>query len=361
MLSESQNIIYKEFSWDDMGVLGATIDDIDRNAIDYFLQRSIKVGRMDEEEANASTEHVLRNLGLYTKDGELKNAAILLFGKDVRQFFPAAMFKIGRFHTDESDLIIQDVIEGNLIQMASRVMETLRTKYLLSPIHYEGLQRIEQLEVPDKALRELIYNAISHKDYTGSAIQMRIYDKSIELWNYGLLPKELTPAMLMQKHSSYPRNHNIANAFYKAGFVESWGRGFKKIAEEFEKAKLPLPTIEEDCGGVMAVIQRRTIDEIIQERNYKDIEADDINNDNVGRNVGRNASDEVILKLSERQELMKAIIKSNPTITAKQMSETLSVTARTVERDLSIMQKAGIIRHEGATKTGTWVVLEQKK
>ena len=80
-----------------------------------------------------------------------------------------------------------------------------------------------------------IYNAISHKDYTGPAIQMRIYNKSIELWNYGLLPKELTPAKLLQKHSSFPRNHNIANAFYKAGFVESWGRGFKKIAEEFEK------------------------------------------------------------------------------------------------------------------------------
>lgn len=78
---------------------------------------------------------------------------------------------------------------------------------------------------------------------------MRIYDRSIELWNYGLLPKELTPAALLQKHSSYPRNHNIANVFYKAGFVESWGRGFKKIAEEFERASLPLPMIEENGGG----------------------------------------------------------------------------------------------------------------
>ena len=339
-------------SWDDIPVYGATLDDIDRNAIDYFLQRSIKAGRMDEEEANASTEHVLRNLGLYTKDGELKNAAILLFGKDVRQFFPAAMFKIGRFHTDESDLIIQDVIDGNLIQMASRVMKTLRTKYLLSPIHYEGLQRIEQLEVPEKALRELIYNAISHKDYTGPAIQMRIYDKSIELWNYGLLPKELTPAKLLQKHSSFPRNHNIANAFYKAGFVESWGRGFKKIAEEFEKAKLPLPTIEEECGGVMAVIQRKTVDEIIQERE---------SGGNVGENIGRNVGDVSEFKLSERQTIIKNIISSSPTVTAKQMSETLSVTSRTIERDLSAMQKAGIIRHEGKDNAGTWVVLEQKK
>lgn len=197
-----------------------------------------------------------------------------------------------------------------------------------------------------------IYNAISHKDYTGPAIQMRIYDKSIELWNYVLLPKELTPAKLLQKHSSFPRNHNIANAFYKAGFVESWGRGFKKIAEEFEKAKLPLPTIEEECGGVMAVIQRKTVDEIIQERE---------SGGNVGENIGRNVGDVLEFKLSERQTIIKNIISSNPTVTAKQMSETLSVTSRTIKRDLSAMQKAGIIRHEGKDNAGTWVVLEQKK
>lgn len=197
-----------------------------------------------------------------------------------------------------------------------------------------------------------IYNAISHKDYTGPAIQMRIYDKSIELWNYGLLPKELTQAKLLKKHSSFPRNHNIANAFHKAGFVESWGRGFKEIAEEFEKAKLPLPTIEEECSGVMAVIQRKTVNEIIQERE---------SGGNVGENIGRNVGDVSEFKLSERQTIIKNIISSNPTVTAKQMSETLSVTSRTIERDLSAMQKAGIIRHEGKDNAGTWVVLEQKK
>lgn len=339
-------------SWDDIPVYGATLDDIDRNAIDYFLQCSIKAGRMDESEVNSSTEHVLRNLGLFTREGELKNAAILLFGKHVGQFFPSAVFKIGRFHTDESDLIIQDVIEGNLIQMASRVMEVLRTKYLLSPIHYEGLQRIEQLEIPDKALRELIYNAISHKAYTGPAIQMRIYDRSIELWNYGLLPKELTPAALMQKHSSYPRNHNIANVFYKAGFVESWGRGFKKIAEEFERACLPLPTIEENGGGVMAIIQRKTIDEIIAERGGDGgVNVGDMSETNVG-----NMSES---ELSERQLNIISMIKGNPFVTGKEMSETMSVTQRTIERDLSVLQKAGIIRHEGRVNAGVWVILEQ--
>lgn len=272
----------------------------------------------------------------------------MLFGKHVGQFFPSAVFKIGRFHTDESDLIIQDVIEGNLIQMASRVMEVLRTKYLLSPIHYEGLQRIEQLEIPDKALRELIYNAISHKAYNGPAIQMRIYDRSIELWNYGLLPKELTPAALLQKHSSYPRNHNIANVFYKAGFVESWGRGFKKIVEEFERASLPLPTIEENGGGVMAIIQRKTVDEVIAARDG-----------NIGNMSVTNVGNVSVRKLSGRQRNIISMIEENPFVTAKEMSVTMSVTKRTIERNLSVLQKARIIRHEGRVNAGVWVILEQ--
>ena len=170
--------------------------------------------------------------------------------------------------------------------MANRVVDILRTKYLYSPIHYEGMQRVEKLEIPEQALRELIYNAISHKDYTGPAIQMRVYDHSVELWNYGLLPRELTPADLMRKHSSYPRNHNIANVFFKAGFVESWGRGFKKITEEFERANLPLPTIEENGGGVMAVVMRKVNKAI---------------SDHVGVNVGGHVgvkSDEIMVYTS---------------------------------------------------------------
>ena len=172
--------------------------------------------------------------------------------------------------------------------------------------------------------------------------------RSIELWNYGLLPKELTPAALLQKHSSYPRNHNIANVFYKAGFVESWGRGFKKIAEEFERASLPLPTIEENGGGVMAIIQRKTIDEVIADR------GEDVGNMSV-TNVG-NVS---VRKLSDRQRNIISMIEENPFVTAKEMSVTMSVTKRTIELNLSVLQKARIIRHEGRVNAGVWVILEQ--
>lgn len=131
-------------------------------------------------------------------------------------------------------------------------------------------------------------------------------------------------------------------------YKESWGRGFKKIAEEFERASLPLPTIEENGGGVMAIIQRKTIDEVIAERG-----------EDVGVNVGVNSIEISDVKLTERQTIMVSVIKSNPMVTAKQMSETLSVTSRTIERDLAVMQKVGVIRHEGKDNAGVWVILEQ--
>ena len=127
-------------------------------------------------------------------------------------------------------------------------------------------------------------------------------------------------------------------------YKESWGRGFKKIAEEFERASLPLPTIEENGGGVMAIVQRKTIDEVIAER---------------GGDVGVNSIEISDVKLTERQTIMVSVIKSNPMVTAKQMSETLSVTSRTIERDLAVMQKVGVIRHEGKDNAGVWVILEQ--
>ena len=65
--------------------------------------------------------------------------------------------------------------------------------------------------------------------------------------------------------------------------------------------------------------------------------------------------------LTEHQRFILSAINANPFVTGKEMSETLSVTQRTIERDWAAMQKAGIIRHEGKVNAGVWVVLEKAK
>lgn len=345
-------------SWDEITNEHATIDDLDRGAIDYFLRKGIKAGRIDEDEANASTQSVLENLNLISEDGKLKSAALLLFAKKPQRYFTCVEFKIGRFRKNEADLITQDVVEGNIIQMTDRVVDILKTKYFTSPIHYEGMQRIEKLEVPEDALREILYNAIAHKDYMGAPIQMRVWDDYVEVWNEGSLPKELTPEALLGHHSSHPRNKNIAYAFFKAGFIESWGRGYKKIREGFEGAGLPMPKIEDVEGGVRVTFQRNNVnnsskDELIKNHSHgNNRELSD-----VLKNVLKNVQKEDLEKLTERQTDILEFIVQTPRITFKEMSKRLKVSVKTIQRDYTAMGKLGIyiVRKDGKTY-GEWVI-----
>jgi ATP-dependent DNA helicase RecG len=74
-------------------------------------------------------------------------------------------------------------------------------------------------------------------------------------------------------------------------------------------------------------------------------------------NVGDHDGDVSETKLSERQQKILNLIKESPTITGKQMSETLSVSQRTIERDLSALQKVGILNCEGKDNDGKWVIV----
>ena len=62
-------------------------------------------------------------------------------------------------------------------------------------------------------------------------------------------------------------------------------------------------------------------------------------------------------KLTERQQKILFLVKESPTISGRQMSEILSVSQRTIERDLSTMQKNGILKHEGKDNDGCWQIL----
>ncbi len=342
-----QQFIMKKMgkSWDNIANENATFDDIDREAINYFLRKGIDANRIPEDERNATTKNVLASLHLLDENGHLKNAALLLFGKDPLKFFTSVRFKIGRFGVDEADLLIQDVIEGNIIQMADRVVDVLKAKYLTSPVRFDGMQRKEELEVPIEALREMLYNSITHKDYSGSDIQMHVYNDHVEIWNDGNLPEGYDEKVLYGKHSSKPRNRNIADTMFKAGFIDTWGRGYKKIREGFEKAGLPMPTVESHCGGTLVTFQRGY--DVVSGRK------------NVSSDVSSSVGSLSVVQLTERQKKICELISKNPFISTQQMSVVLSVVKRTVERDLSAMQKKGVLIREGNTSAGRWVVIKR--
>ena len=350
-----QQFILKKMgrSWDDVPNERATLDDIDRNAIDYFLRKGIEAQRIPDDLREASTKDVLDSLGLIDNDGYLKNAAILLFGKNPLSFFPSVAFKIGRFGKDEADLMFQDIIEGNIIQMADRVMELLQGKYLVSPVRFEGMQRYETLEIPKEALREILYNAIAHKDYAGPDIQMHVYDDHIEVWNEGELPEGYTEETLMGRHSSKPRNRNIANAMFKAGFIDTWGRGYMKIREGFEAAELPMPRVQNFCGGVEVTVQRTKFMKMMH----------------ISDNVSRDVAEDVADKYTERQLLIINALKKHvaddvadkAVPNTKYLAELLGVNRKTIQRELSLLQAKEVVRWVGSDRSGYWVLTGSTK
>ena len=130
-------------------------------------------------------------------------------------------------------------------------MDLLLTKYLRAAISYDGLQRVETYPVPEEALREALLNAVAHKDYANSVpIQISVYPDKILFWNSGELHRGWTVETLMHKHASQPFNPDIANAFFRAGMIESWGRGIDRIMVLCEKNGIPAPKLSYDSSGL---------------------------------------------------------------------------------------------------------------
>lgn len=319
-------------TWDDTIIDSATLQDIDKDAITSFLKASIKSGRIYKNADKDDLLTLLQNLDLITPEGRLRTATVLLFGKRPQRYFIHSYFKIGKFGISDADLKFQDTIEGNIFEMVDKVIQLLKDRYLISPVTYEGIQRIEKLEYPEAALREAILNAIVHKDYTDTTIQLSVYDNKLMLWNPGKLPVDIPLEILTKKHPSRPRNKHIAEAFFRAGYIESWGRGIEKILAAFRETGLPEPVFEELWDGVMVTFLK----DIYTEEYLRKF---DINKRQV----------KAILYLNEHGELTNAIYQ-----TINEISKPVAT------RDLTDLLDRGLISKIGSTGKGTKYILAQK-
>jgi ATP-dependent DNA helicase RecG len=325
-----QNWLLKKVGkhWEDLPAPSSTLTDIDEDNIRKFLKRAISQKRLPDEAMEYDLPVLLESLHLLTKEGRPTQAAILLFGKRPSMMSPTCSFKIGRFGRRDDDLQFQDVIETNLFSMPDVVLGKLNDRYLVRPISYKGLERVEPLEYPEPALREAILNAIVHKDYASTWAFLRVYDDKLEIWNPGPLPEELTIEKLKGRHSSYPRNPHIAEVFFKAGYIEAWGRGTTNMIRECVMFGLPEPLLEEDQGGV-----RVTLLKDIYTQEYL-----------------------AQLGLNDRQTKAVLYIKQKSFITNSQYQQTYRVSASTALRDLDDLVRRSILVKEGDKKGSRYLL-----
>jgi len=311
-------------TWDDIIESRATFDDIDEKAVKIFLSDSKNTGRLPENDGLDSSE-LFEKLRL-SKNGKLKKAAIILFGKDPGKFYPSIYVKIGRFGKDDTDIIFQETEEGNLIMLLQAVLNQLNNKFLIRSIGFEGMHRIENGEYPLAAVREMLLNALVHRNYMGAPIQIRVYDNKISIWNEGVFPAGLTLAALKRSHSSRPRNPIIADVAFKGGYIDAWGRGTIKILDTCKEAALPEPEMQELDGGFRVTLFKN------------------------------NLAQEQLLKLGLNERQIKAVffVKEKGEISNKEFQVLNKTSDRTALRDLENLTELNIFEKVGYKKGTTY-------
>ena len=129
----------------------------------------------------------------------------------------------------------------------------------------------------------------------------------------------------MQKHRSLPHNPDIANTFFRAGFIESWGRGIEKICNLCKEYGISAPEYTVHRNDIMIMFK-----------------ADDTVNDTVNDTV----------------KTILALIEHNPAITYEEMSVKTGKSRRTISRVITELKENNIIARIGSDKSGYWEIVK---
>jgi len=329
-------------NWDDVPIDRVRIEDLDKDSFDIFRIQSLKSQRMDEKDLKISDEQLLDSLGLL--EGErLIRAAVLLFHRDPEKWMKGSYIKIGFFETD-ADLRYQDEIHGSLFQQAEKVIDLLFTKYLKADITYDNVTRVERYPFPKAGIREAIYNAIIHKNYASQIpIQISVYEDKLYIANDCIFPAGWTVETLLQKHRSKPYNPNIANGFFRAGFVETWGRGIEKICEACKTHGIANPKYTVYPEDIMLLFQSQSLKKEISKIPKSQ---------NVPLDVPLDVPLE--MELGDFDIKIKKLIDEKHDITRQEMADKIGVSTKSVQRSLKNLTDKNIIERVGGKRFGYW-------
>ena len=391
-LLRSQNL-----TWDKLPEPKMTMDKLNKDAIALFRKHARHGKRMSEEELQVSDEELVEKLKLVDTDSDcLKKAGALLFSEDPEDYYTGAYIKIG-FFQNNADILYQDEVRGNLFKQVDDMVDLIRLKYMKALIRYEGLQRIDEYPVAYTALREVILNAVIHKDYAVPyPTQISVYNDKLMIWNAGVLPEDWTTETLLGKHTSEPYNPLVAKVFYRAGDIETWGRGMEKVIDACKENDFPSPVAYTQGSGLWVVFNysdayvnklsaidrgekiwfdpengmgsgtvngthetingtvKTVVSQNVSQNEGFASQNETINgtNETVNETIKQNVSQNVSQKLSDR---ILNMMRSNPNVTKNTMAEALGVNRRTIQREI---QKLSNVHYWGSSKLGHWVIDE---
>lgn len=282
----------------------------------------------------------LLSFGLVDGEGNLTNAGAL-FADDC-PLTQSRLYCTRWEGKAKGDAINDTEFTGNVLMLLREAMNFVKSN---TKRGWEKLPdgRKDKPEYAERAILETMVNHFIHRDYTvmGGEVHLDIYDDRLTVTSpggmyNGMLIQDLDIADV----SSERRNPILANVMAQLDYMEKRGSGLTRICNETRA----LDGYKEELKPVFKSTPTQFQTTLFASADTQ--------------NVGDNDGDVSETKLTERQRRILDLIKAFPTITGRRMSEILSVSQRTIERDLSDLQKKEILRREGKDNDGVWVVVD---
>jgi ATP-dependent DNA helicase RecG len=325
--------------WDAATVENITVDDLDKESFDIFRREALRSGRMTKEDLDIPNAELLEKLDLLV-DGKLKRAGALCFYRNAEKVISGCYVKIGKF--EGSELLYQDEVHGSLLLMADRVIDLIYLKYLKAAVSYHKETRVETYPFARDAVREAFYNALIHCNWAdNNPIQIRIEDDAMYISNSSLLPFGWTAQTLLETHSSKPFNPDIARVFYRAGYIESWGRGIQKICDACKNLGADEPVYIVHGEDIMV--------------KFHALQSAKVSDSKAPKGQGEPMDEPMERPLEER---ILQLIQDMPNCTYDALAESLGVSRSTVKRTIKLLTEQDRIARVGGKRYGHWVIHE---
>ncbi|MDX1991750.1 MAG: ATP-binding protein [bacterium] len=333
-----------EFSFEAALTPGATREDLDWDRVHHYANTlSLK----------SDPEQLLIRRGCLTQNGDQlrpTNAGILLFGKDPQRFIRGADITAARFAgTTMSDRFSRQDLVGTLPEQIRR-SETFLLDHLRKDVTLtDSMERQERYEVPMEAARELVVNAVAHRDYSisGDGIRLFLFKDRMEVTSPGGLPGPVTVANI--KDERFSRNPIIVQVLSDMGFIERLGYGINRVIELMHQQDLREPEFKETGSSFKVALfnQERLILSVVRAK------AAELNGEFSGEYNG--------LPVNARQEAAIAFLRQPGTtrITNSELQKLFpDVHAETIRRDLADLVTKNILSKMGE-KRGSYYVMKR--
>lgn len=313
----------------------SSIDDLDSFLVKDYLSTS-------NLPATETPEDILLHRGCVQKvDSALRPtyAGLLLFGKQPQRWLPNATILAARFPGNQiGDGYIKQEIRGTLPEQL-RLAERFLTDHLESEVRLIGLTHQQRLEYPFEVVRELLVNAVAHRDYSlqGDSIHLNLFSDRLEIHSPGSLPGPVTLENLLE--ARFSRNVVVVQVLSDLGFMERLGYGLDRVVQVLGQQNFPPPIFSEAAGTFRVTVQKPAK----QKETAVDL--------SVFMDIG----------LNPRQELALGFLAQHRRITNREFQELCPhVHMETLRRDFADLVKRGIILKIGEKRT-TYYVLKKRR